>query len=108
MNSASHHKNYKSNQTGQLVAFPFLRRSTWQEARLEGIALRWNFMKKTSRRDHPSESSHRNQRGCQQKGGSEGRWEFITSGSIFAFGSGKTARRAAYRTAEGELRFLPL
>jgi hypothetical protein len=65
-------------------------------------------MKKTSRRDHPSESSHRNQRACRQNGGSEGRWEFITSGSIFTLGSNGTARRAAYRTTEGEIRFLPL
>jgi len=65
-------------------------------------------MKKTSRRDHPSEPSHRSRRDCHQNGGSEGRWEFITSGSIFAIGSNGTARRAAYRTADGELRFLPL
>lgn len=65
-------------------------------------------MKKTSRRDHPDEPSHRSQAAGHQKGGSEGRWEFITSGSIFALGSANTARRAAYRTAEGELRFLPL
>jgi len=60
-------------------------------------------MKKSSRRDHPSEPSARN----RQKRG-DGRWEFITSGSIFHLGSADTARRAAYRTAEGELRFLPL
>jgi hypothetical protein len=65
-------------------------------------------MKKASRRDHPSEPSHRSQRACQQKGGSEGRWEFSASGSLIALGSTDTARRAAYRTAEGELRFLPL
>ena len=65
-------------------------------------------MKKTSRRDHPSEPSYRNRRYDSQNGGSSGRWEFITSGSIFAIGSNGTARRAAYRTAEGELRFVPL
>jgi hypothetical protein len=65
-------------------------------------------MKETFRRDHPSEPSHRSQRASHQKGGSEGRWEYITSGSIFALGAGETARRAAYRTADGELRFLPL
>jgi len=65
-------------------------------------------MKKSSRRDQPSEPLHRNRRDPRQNGGSDGRWEFITSGNIFAFGSNGTARRAAYRTAEGELRFLPL
>jgi len=65
-------------------------------------------MKKTSRRDHPSEPSNRNRQDCRRNGRSEGRWEFITSGSIFTFGSNGTARRAAYRTADGELRFLPL
>jgi hypothetical protein len=65
-------------------------------------------MKKSSRRDHPSEPSSRNRRECRQSGGSEGRWEFITSGSIFSIGSNGTARRAAYRSADGELRFLPL
>jgi hypothetical protein len=65
-------------------------------------------MKKSSRRDHPGEPSHRSRRDSHQKGGSDGRWEFITSGSIFAIGSNDTARRAAYRTADGELRFLPL
>jgi hypothetical protein len=65
-------------------------------------------MKKPSRRDHPGEPSCRSRQDCRRNGGSEGRWEFITSGSIFAVGSNGTARRAAYRTAEGELRFLPL
>jgi hypothetical protein len=65
-------------------------------------------MKKTSRRDHPSELSHQSRRNCRQNAGSEGRWEFIASGSLFALGSTAAARRAAYRTAEGELRFLPL
>jgi hypothetical protein len=65
-------------------------------------------MKKASRRSHPSEPSYRNRQECRPNGGSGGRWEFITSGSIFAIGSNGSARRAAYRTAEGELRFLPL
>ena len=62
-------------------------------------------MKKSARRDHPSEPSSRNRR--RQQGG-EGRWEYITSGSIFSLGSNDSSRRAAYRTSEGELRFLPL
>jgi len=76
--------------------------------RLERANYLLNFMKKPSRRDHPSEPSNRNRRDCRQNGASEGRWEFITSGSIFAIGSNGTARRAAYRSADGELRFLPL
>jgi hypothetical protein len=64
-------------------------------------------MKKSSRRDHPSEPSARNRRDCQN-GASDGRWEFVTSGSIFTLGSNGLARRAAYRSADGELRFLPL
>jgi len=65
-------------------------------------------MKKTSRRDHPSEPSQRNQRAWRQSSGSEGRWEFASSGSLITIGSTGIGRRAAYRTAEGELRFLPL
>jgi hypothetical protein len=65
-------------------------------------------MKKSFRRDHPSEPSSRNRREYRPSSGSEGRWEFITSGSIFSIGSNGSARRAAYRSADGELRFLPL
>ncbi|MCE0522462.1 MAG: hypothetical protein LV480_06080 [Methylacidiphilales bacterium] len=65
-------------------------------------------MKKTFRRDHPSEPSHRSQRDCLRNGGSEGRWEFTASGNLFALGASEGVRRAAYRTATGELRFLPL
>jgi hypothetical protein len=93
---------------GRQVAFPLLRRSAWLGHTLERAVFHLNFMKKPSRRDHPSETSHRNQRDCRQNGGSEGRWEFTSSGSLFALGSTEAARRAAYRTAEGELRFLPL
>jgi hypothetical protein len=64
-------------------------------------------MKKTSRRDHPSEPSPRNKRECRQ-GGAEGRWEFAANGSLIALGSTEASRRAAYRTADGEVRFLPL
>jgi hypothetical protein len=93
---------------GQQVASPFSPRSTLLGSTLERINFRLSFMKKTSRHDHPSELSHRSRRDCRQNGGSEGRWEFITCGSIFAIGSNGTARRAAYRSADGELRFLPL
>jgi hypothetical protein len=65
-------------------------------------------MKKPSRRDHRSESSHRNPRDCHENGGSKGRWEFNLAGeNLFALGSTDAVRRAAYRTAGGELRFLP-
>jgi hypothetical protein len=63
-------------------------------------------MKKPSRRDHPSEPSSRNQKDCRQNGA--GKWEFSASGSLISLGSTEASRRAAYRTAEGELRFLPL
>jgi hypothetical protein len=62
-------------------------------------------MKKSSRRDHPSEPSSRHRR---EKHGGDGRWELGTSGSLIALGSTDSARRAAYRTSGGQLRFLPL
>jgi len=66
-------------------------------------------MKKTSRRDHPSEPTHRSHKAFRHGGGSEGRWEFnLASESLFALGSSDGLRRAAYRTSGGELRFLPL
>jgi hypothetical protein len=65
-------------------------------------------MKKSSRRDHPSEPSPRNRRECRHNGGGEGRWEFAANGSLISLGSTDGTRRAAYRTADGELRFLPL
>jgi hypothetical protein len=75
---------------------------------LMGDCLRLHVMKKPSRRDRPSEALPRNRRECRQHGGGEGRWEFNAGGSLFALGSTAAARRAAYRTAGGELRFLPL
>ena len=66
-------------------------------------------MKKLSHRDYSGEFPHGNQRHVRQNGGSEGRWEFNpASESLFALGSIDSVRRAAYRTAAGELRFLPL
>jgi hypothetical protein len=105
MNWALSHKNFGS---GQQVAFTLSPRSVLLGRRLERAVSRLSFMKKTSRRDHPSEPSHRNRRDCRQNGGSEGRWEFTASGSLIALGSTDAVRRAAYRTADGELRFLPL
>ena len=105
MNWALSHNNFRS---GQQVAFTLLPRFALLGHRLERGAFHLSFMKKPSRRDHPSEPSHRNRRDCRQNGGSEGRWEFTASGSLFALGSTDAVRRAAYRTADGELRFLPL
>jgi len=66
-------------------------------------------MKKLSPRDHLGELSPAGQRHGRHNGGSEGRWEFnLAGGSLFALGSTGSVRRAAYRTAAGELRFLPL
>jgi hypothetical protein len=61
-------------------------------------------MKKSSRRDHPSEPSQRNKR--RQNSGSEGRWEFSSSGSLMTLGSPEGGRSTAYYTSGGELRFL--
>ena len=93
---------------GRQVASSLSPRSALLGHRLGRAVIPWNFMKKPSRRDHPSESSHRSPRDCRQNGGSEGRWEFTASGSLFALGSTDAVRRAAYRTAAGEMRFLPL
>lgn len=93
---------------GQQVAFSLSPRSALLGRRLGHAVTPWKFMKKTSRRDHPSEPSHRSPRACRQNGGSEGRWEFTASGSLFALGSTDAVRRAAYRTVAGEMRFLPL
>jgi hypothetical protein len=59
-------------------------------------------MKKSSRREHPSEPSPRNKRRQQ---GNEGRWEFSGTGSLVTLGAPE--RCTAYYTSGGELRFLP-
>jgi hypothetical protein len=64
-------------------------------------------MKKSSRRDHPSESTHATTR-ARANGKGDGRWEFTANGRLFPVGSTDSVRRAAYWTAGGELRFLPL
>jgi hypothetical protein len=66
-------------------------------------------MKKPSRRDQRGESSRRSQREERKHGSKKGGWAFnLASESLFALGSTEGARRVAYRTADGELRFLPL
>jgi hypothetical protein len=64
------------------------------------------FMKKSTRH-HPDESSQ-GKRSSRADSGSKGRWEFTASGSLISLGATAAVRRAAYRTATGELRFLPL
>jgi hypothetical protein len=66
------------------------------------------FMKKPSRRDTPNAATPQPGRTAKRNGKKEGRWEFTSSGSLFALGAVDAVRRAAYRTAGGELRFLPL
>jgi len=66
-------------------------------------------MKTPVRRDHPRATVRRSQAGCCGQGGSAGRWAFnLASENLFALGSTEALRRAAYRTADGNLRFLPL
>ena len=93
---------------GRQVALSLSPRSALLGHSLGRAAFPLNLMKKSSRRDHTSESSHRSARGCHKNGGSEGPWEFTASGTLVALGSSGAVRRAAYRTATGELRFLPL
>ena len=70
----------------------------------------WNaFMKKPTRPDHPSETSRRSSGQCRSEGAKDGRWSFnLATENLFALGSTENARRVAYRTANGELRFLPI
>ena len=66
------------------------------------------FMKKPTRCIHPSETSSRSPRDYRRNGAKEGNWSFnLASDILFALGSTESARRVAYRTSTGELRFLP-
>ena len=66
-------------------------------------------MKKTHLRDQPDDSSPRPKSGVRANSGSQGPWEFNTvSQGLMTLGSTKKPKRAAYLTASGELRFLPL
>jgi hypothetical protein len=64
-------------------------------------------MKRTSRREHVHEPGHPDARSGRRRAGSKGPWEF-SSGRLFAVGETDAVRRAAYRAADGEMRFLPL
>ncbi len=66
-------------------------------------------MRRTSRRDHSDEPDNTGPKGSQPKGASStGRWEFTSSGRLFAMGATESVRRAAYRAADGEMKILPL
>ncbi len=66
-------------------------------------------MKKPSRRDHPRATARRSQGDCQSQNGSVGPWEFnVASESLFPLGLPDGVHRVAYRTADGQVRFLPL
>ena len=54
------------------------------------------------------ESSGSNRKDTARRLGKDERWSFnLASESLFALGATERARRVAYRTATGELRFLP-
>jgi hypothetical protein len=62
-------------------------------------------MKKTTHRHHRRETHRRGFHACH--GGD--RWAFnLASERLFSIGSPDGFRRVAYRTALGEIRFLPL
>src|ERR1700677_2466500 len=103
----------KNRRLGRQIAFTLPRHSV-----LSGHVFRWPgrfesvllaFMKKPSRREQHGEPSRRSPRDCRKDGGKEGRWAFsLASENLFALGWTAQARRVAYRTVDGELRFLPL
>jgi hypothetical protein len=64
-------------------------------------------MRKTSRRDHADEPGNPAAK-SRRRAGSQGPWEFTSSGRLFAVGATDAVRRAAYRAADGEMKFLPL
>jgi hypothetical protein len=64
-------------------------------------------MRRNSRRDHSNEPGNAPTK-AQRKGGSKGPWEFTSSGRLFSMGATDAVRRAAYRAADGEMKFLPL
>jgi len=66
-------------------------------------------MKKPSHRDESGAASPQGQKPSPRNKGKEGRWVFsLASERLFSLGTTEQARRIAYRTATGELRFLPL
>ncbi len=66
-----------------------------------------SIMRRTSRREHAHEPGNPAARSGRRRGGSKGPWEFASE-RLFAVGETDAVRRAAYRAADGELRFLPL
>ena len=66
-------------------------------------------MKKPIRPDHVRETFRPSPKDCPKSSGKEGRWSFnLASESLFTLGATESSRRVAYRTADGQLRFLPL
>jgi hypothetical protein len=65
-------------------------------------------MRRTSRRDHSDEPDSSNAKSSRRNGGSKGPWEFTSSGRLFSMGATDAVRRAAYRAANGQMKFLPL
>jgi len=66
-------------------------------------------MKRPSHRDQSGEAPRSDQKVSPKSEKKEGRWSFNLSGeSLFSLGTTENSRRVAYRTATGELRFLPL
>ena len=69
----------------------------------------FDSMKNPSRRDSPRATARRSHGDCPDVTGSVGRWAFsLATESLFPLGSTESARRAAYRSADGQIRFLPL
>jgi len=106
---------FEIQRVGRQAALRFVRRSVKsglehsRSERANVATFPSSFMKKPSRSDQPSEPSRRNQQDCRKKSGSEGKWSFnLASESLFSLGAIGQARRVAYRTPTGELRFLPL
>ena len=64
-------------------------------------------MKTRPSRTQSRGTAARNARAARQ-GSSTGRWSFnLASEHLFVLGSTDTVRRAAYRTSDGRIRFLP-
>ena len=65
-------------------------------------------MKRPNRREHSTEPANQASKWGRGRAGSKGPWEFISSGRLISMGGTEAARRAAYRAANGEWKFLPL
>jgi hypothetical protein len=68
----------------------------------------WSTMKKIFRRGPLNGPDHTSPKLPRSRAGSKGPWEFTSSGRLFPVGAKDGVGRAAYRGANGEMRFLPL